>query len=90
MRGRGKLRIWPAYFDIRYSRNEGRRVPRDKAIRNPKIEDIEKAALKLGLKPIIQPGAAYSKFPWRKTGVLLVDKRGPKAEIIKMLVEELR
>ena len=90
MRGKGKLRIWPAYFDIRYSRGEGRRVPRDKAIRDPKIEDIEKAALKLGLKPIHQPGAAYSKYPWRKTGVLLVDKKGSKAKVINMIAEELR
>ena len=90
MRGKGKLRIWPAYFDVRYSRGEGRRVPRDKAIREPKIEDIEKAALKLGLKPILQPGTAYSKYPWRKTGVLLVDKKGSKTKVINMIAEELR
>ena len=89
MRGRGKLRIWPAYFDIRYSRSEGRRVPRDKAIRDPKIEDIEKAAMKLRLKPMLQPDAAYSKYPWRKTGVLLVDKKGSKAEVINMIAEAL-
>ena len=90
LRGRGKLRIWPAYFDIRYSRSKGRRVPRDKAVRDPKIEDIEKAALKLGLKPILQPGAAYSKYPWRRTGLLLVDKKGSKVEVINMIAEELR
>ena len=90
MRGKGKLRIWPAYFDVRYSRGEGRRVPRDKAVRDPKIEDIEKAALKLGLKPILQPGTAYSKYPWRKTGVLLVDKKGSKTKVINMIAEELR
>jgi signal recognition particle subunit SRP19 len=90
LRGKGKLRIWPAYFDVRYSRGEGRRVPRDKAIREPKIEDIEKAALKLGLKPILQPGTAYSKYPWRKTGVLLVDKKGSKTKVINMIAEELR
>lgn len=90
MRGKGKLRIWPAYFDIRYSRGEGRRVPRDKAIRDPKIEDIEKAALKLGLKPILQPGAAYSKYPWRKKGVILVDKKSSKTKVINMIAEALR
>ena len=54
------------------------------------MEDIEKAAMKLGLKPILQPGAAYSKYPWRKTGVLLVDKKGSKLEVINMIAEELR
>jgi len=90
LRGKGKLRIWPAYFDINYSRGEGRRVSRDKAIRDPSIADIEKAALKLGLKPVLQPGKAYSKQPWRRTGVLLVDKKGSKTEILRMLAGELR
>lgn len=90
MRGKGKLRIWPAYFDIRYSRGEGRRIPRSQAVREPRIEDLEKAANKLGLRPLLQPGAAYSKNPWAKTGVLLVDKKGSKTEIIKKLASELR
>ena len=90
MRGKGKLRIWPAYFDIRYSRSDGRRVPRSQAVRDPQIDVIENAAKKLGLKPILQPGAAYSKHPWRKTGVLLVDKKGSKTEVVKMIAEALR
>ena len=90
LRGKGKLRIWPAYFDVRYSRSEGRRVPRDKAVRYPSIEDVEKAAVKLGLKPILQPGLAYSKYPWRKTGVILVDKRGSKGEVLYMIAEALK
>ena len=90
MRGKGKLRIWPAYFDIRYSRSDGRRVPRSQAVRDPQIDVIENAAKKLGLKPVLQPGAAYSKHPWRKTGVLLVDKKGSKTEVVKMIAEALR
>lgn len=90
MRGKGKLRIWPAYFDIKYSRGDGRRVPRNLAIRDPKIEDIEKAAVKLGLKPVLQPGKSYSKYPWMKSGVLLVDKKGSKTDVIKMIAEKLR
>jgi signal recognition particle subunit SRP19 len=90
MRGKGKLRIWPAYFDVRYSRGEGRRVPRDKATRDPKAEDIEKVAQNLGLKPILQLGKAYSKQPWKNTGVILVDKKGSKTEIINKIAGSLR
>ncbi len=90
MRGKGKLRIWPAYFDIRYSRGEGRRVPRDKATRDPKVEDIEIVAQKLGLNPILQPGKAYSKQPYKNTGVILVDKKGSKSEIINKIAPALR
>ena len=90
LRGKGKLRIWPAYFDIRYSRSKGRRIPREKAVRDPKIEDIEKAALKLGLKPVLQPGKGYSKYPWKRTGVILVDKKDSKVDVINLIAEELR
>ena len=90
MRGKGKLRIWPAYFDVRYSRGEGRRVPRDKATRDPKVEDIEAVAQKLGLNPILQPGKAYSKQPWKHSGVILVDKRGSKTDIINKIAGSLR
>ena len=90
MRGKGKLRIWPAYFDVRYSRGEGRRVPRDRAIRDPKAEDIETVAQKLGLNPILQPGKSYSKQPWKHTGVILVDKKGSKIEIINKIAGSLR
>lgn len=90
MRGKGKIRIWPAYFDVRYSRSKGRRVPRDKAVRDPSIEDVEIAAAKLGLNPILQPGLAYSKYPWRKTGVILIDKKGTKGEVLYMIAEALK
>jgi signal recognition particle subunit SRP19 len=89
MRGQRKYRIWPAYFNARYSRNEGRRVPREKAVRDPSIEEIEKIAEKLDLKPILEPGASYPKQPWRKTGVVIVDKKHPKGEIIKKIAERL-
>ena len=90
MRGRGKLRIWPVYFDASYSRGEGRRVPQTKALKEPKAEDIERAAMKLGLNPILEPTAKYSKQPWRPVGLVLVDKRGSKTRIIKEIAEELR
>ncbi len=90
MRGKGKIRIWPAYFDIRYSRSEGRRVSRDRAIRDPKLDDLEKVLNKLGLNPIIQPEKRYSRQPWKRSGVVLVDKKGTKAEIIKKIAKALR
>ena len=65
-------------------------MPRDKATRDPKVEDIEKVAQKLGLNPILQYGKAYSKQPWKATGVILVDKKGSKTEIINKIAGSLR
>jgi len=90
LRRRGKLRIWPVYFDASFSRGEGRRVPRSRAVKDPKAEDVEKAAMRLGLNPILEPTAKYSKQPRRPVGLVLVDKRGSKTKIIKEIAEELR
>jgi signal recognition particle subunit SRP19 len=90
LRGRGKLRVWPVYFDASLSRGEGRRVPRSKAVRDPKAEDVEKAARKLGLNPILEPAASYSKQPWRPVGVVLVDKKDRKTRIINDIAEEMK
>jgi len=90
LRGRGKLRVWPVYFDASLSRGEGRRVPRSKAVRDPTAEDVEKAARRLGLNPVLEAAAKYSKQPWRPVGVVIVDKRGSKTRIIRDIAEELK
>ena len=90
MRGRRKFSIWPAYFDLRYTRGEGRRVSREKAVRDPPIKEIENAATQLGLKPILESNATYPKHPWKQTGVILVDNKEPKTQIIHKIAEKLR
>ena len=89
MRGRGKLRLYPAYFDAAATRAQGRRVPKTQATRDPTTETIEKAARKLGLNPIQEP-AAYSRQPWKKTGAVLVDKKHRKTETIGMVAAEMK
>ncbi len=41
--------LYPAYFDLKRSREEGRRVPKALAVDGPTTEEIEKAAKALGL-----------------------------------------
>lgn len=88
MRGKRKIRLWPTYFDIRMSRNKGRRVPKTKAVKSPEASKILEAAKRLGLNPIIEQ-AAYPKQHWIKTGVIIVDKVGSKTKIIKDIAEIL-
>jgi signal recognition particle subunit SRP19 len=90
MRGRGKYWIWPAYFNINFSRSKGRRVSREIAIHNPSIGEIEKAAIKLGLEPILVPEAIYPKQPWIKTGMLMVNKNYPKEQILNKIAKKMR
>ena len=53
MRERGKIRIWPRYFDSANSRGESRKVPERFAVRSPKLEEIATASQELGLEPIM-------------------------------------
>ena len=88
MRGKGKIYIWPAYFDDRKSWKEGRRVPKNLAIRSPEISNINKAAENLNLNPVIKQ-ATYPKMPWHQSGVVLVDKKGSKSKIIREIANAL-
>jgi signal recognition particle subunit SRP19 len=90
LRGRGRLLIWPSYFDVDYSLSQGRKVPRNQAIRGVKAEEIFKAAEDLDLNPISKPVAAYSKRPWSKTGVVLVETAGPKTKILKDILRNIK
>jgi len=90
MRGKGKLRLYPAYFDADLTRSQGRRVAKTQATREPTAEAIERAAQRLQLNPILEPGLTYSRQPWAKTGVVLVDKKMKKTETIDKVAAEMK
>jgi len=89
MRKQDKAIIWPAYFDQTKTRKEGRRVPKSSAVQSPKILEIQEAAQKLGLKFEVVADKGYPKAPWAKTGMLLVEKRVPKEQIINRIAKQL-
>lgn len=89
MRKLDKAIIWPAYFDQTKTRKTGRRVPKNMAVPNPKIEEISEAARKVGLKNEVVANAGYPKTPWQKGGTIMVEKKSPKEQIIKKLAKQL-
>lgn len=89
MRKTGKIVVWPVYFDSSKSREQGRKIPKKLAVPNPKLGEIVKAAQKLNLKIEVVEDAAYPKTPWRKTGVIYVNKTAPKLKILKKIGEKL-
>ena len=89
MRKQDKAIIWPAYFDTAKTRDKGRRVPKNMAVPNPKIEELQTAAGRLGLKNEVVAQVSYPKAPWQKTGSILVEKKTPKEQIIKNLAKQL-
>ncbi len=89
MRKQDKAIIWPAYFDASRTRENGRRVPKNLAVQSPKIGEVEMAARHLGLNPELRADVAYPKSPWSKGGMIMVEKRHPKEEILKLIAKQL-
>ena len=85
MKDRGKLVIWPAYIDQANSRSMGRIISRKNAIKEPQLNEIEKAAKQLGLNPEVETKKAYPKFWWEVSGRVLIDDNGPKSAIAKQI-----
>jgi signal recognition particle subunit SRP19 len=89
MRKQEKYIIWPAYFDQNKTRSEGRRVSKTQAQPTPRLEEIQRAAQKLGLSPEIKPDLAHPAQSWQKTGMLLIGKKGSKQETMRKIAKEI-
>ncbi|TRO44911.1 signal recognition particle protein Srp19 [Candidatus Bathyarchaeota archaeon] len=89
MRKQDKAIIWPAYFDQTKTRKKGRRVPKKMAVQSPKILEIQEAAQKQGLRSEVVATAGYPKTPWAKIGMLLVEKKGSKQQVINRIAKQL-
>jgi len=59
------------------------------AVQSPKILEIQEATQKLGLKNEVVATAGYPKTPWTKTGMLLVEKKGSKEQVINRIAKQL-
>lgn len=85
MRSKSKMVLWPIYFDSAATWGGGRRVPKALALRSPKTEDIVTAAVAAGLKTELQPSVAHPKYPWIKTGYVLVESTESKTKVIQLI-----
>ena len=89
MRKQDMIIMWPAYFDSKRKRRDGRRVPKSLAVSSPKALDLQEAAKNLNLNHKLVLDSAYPKTPWMKTGMLLVAKKETKNETTKKIAKQL-
>lgn len=90
MRRKGKVFLWPLYFEASISRREGRRLPKELALRGASLQELVKASEALGLHPEEVSTAAHPSQPWRKTGVVLVEKPHSKPLLLRLIAEKMR
>lgn len=83
--------IWPAYIDLKRTKNEGRKVPKEFAVQNPKLKDIAGKLKKMGLEYSIEHKKSYPKDPWEICGYIKVkaDKRTSKLQILKEICKNM-
>lgn len=89
MREKDKIVLWPNYLDSTKTRLQGRRIPKSMSVPSPKLDEIQKAAEKLGLRFEVVPDAGHPQTTWQKTGLLVVFKSASKTQIIKSVAKEL-
>jgi len=89
MRRQDKIMLWPNYFDSTKTRLQGRRIPKNMCVPSPKLDDIQRAAAKLGLRVEVVPDARHPQTSLQKTGLLIVSKSASKTQIIKSVAKEL-
>lgn len=75
--------LWPVYFDIHSRRSEGRRVPKDIAVKNPELSEIARAVKSLNLEYEVDYDARYPARWWRESGRVLVKTPMKKEELLK-------
>ena len=82
--------LWPTYFDLKKSRDEGRRVPKKLAVDNPDVENMYKAVKKLGYKAKMEADKSHPSTPTGHEGRVLVEKGSlKKTDLIRQVAAEL-
>ena len=82
--------LYPAYFDLGRSRDEGRRVAKKLAVESPTTEEIAKAARALGLAPEIEATKAHPVTPWKREGRVLVKSDFFKTSVVRRVAEKVK
>lgn len=87
---RDKLVIWTNYIDAQKSKKEGRRISKNDAIASPTLVEIQSAAEKLGLRPVIEKEKAYPREWWGAKGRILIEKNKQKNQLLREIAREIR
>ena len=87
------ITIWPQYLNKNLSLSQGRKIALEDAVKDPSINDIEKALKRLGLKYEIDKEQAYPGKWYEKSGRALVEWDKTKLELIREIslkIKEIR
>ena len=87
------ITIWPQYLNKNLSLKEGRKIAKEYAVKDPSLNDIERALKRLGLTHSVQKEFSYPGKWYEKSGRVLVEYDKTKLELIKEIslkIKEIR
>jgi len=85
---KGELLFYPCYFDATLSRRKGRRVPVSLAVPKPTLQDLERAARRLGLS-CEHDTRSHPAHWFERGGCLVVRTEISKATLLKRIAARL-
>ena len=84
----GERILYHCYFNVAYSRAEGRRVPRSLSAKAPALADVERALDKLGVK--YRAEEHHHPEHWiRREGRVVVEWTESKEVLVKKVAQRL-
>jgi signal recognition particle subunit SRP19 len=82
--------LWPSYFDVRVTREGGRKVPKKNAIEAPTAHMIYEAVKALELDCILELDKSYPRRWHKKEGRVLVEPTMAKRDLISKVAQKLK
>ena len=87
------ITIWPQYLDKNLTLKQGRKISIEDSVKEPTINEIERALKRLGFTYTVQRERAYPGKWYEKSGRVLVEWEGTKLELIRevsLKIKEMR
>ena len=82
--------IWLDYFNKTLPRDKGRKLPKEKCVFDPSLNELIEAAKAAGFELTeSDEKVRYPKRPYVRSGYIVLPKDGPKTKILKKISEKL-
>lgn len=82
--------LYPAYFDLKVSRADGRRVAKKDAVEGPTAQMLFAAVKSIGLDCILELDKPHPKFWHRAGGRVLVEHKLKKTNLLDKVSAKLK
>ncbi len=82
--------IWLDYFNKTLPKNKGRRLPKEKCVFDPSLNELIEAAKASGFEIIeSEDKLRFPRRPYVRSGYIVLPKESPKTKILNKISEKL-